>query len=427
LFSHDIPNTDSLIQIASIVPRWSLADLDGYALLVALGAAALVLIATYSLSLSIARLVFGLDLESEITLDHQERIDFNVKENRLLLSPPKDTVEWLRDHSETHYLDLTRELTEQDLSPVESVVVLDHFDYKLDDPERALFRFRLLKDLIFVQRKRVVLISGIDILHYISEVLPVVRPEASTESAPTAKDWATVLVKFKHGRFLPTTQSAVRHSRASQQRALSGGWRPSFGGLASSREEVLGTLLDVECAEDSNLMRYAEDIRHHSRFAKLTPNQLVSLLGEQAEAYYSELWNTCSVQERLLLLSLAQRGFVNPKTWNVVRRLRRRGLIVKDPSFRLKNESFRQFILRAESPATIAGWRDEQAVSPWGKLRAPLIITAIVVAVFFFFTQRDQLTASLAFLTSFAAVVPAVLRLMSMSMGEGRGGGGTKV
>src|SRR5262249_49137725 len=66
-----------------------------------------------------------------------------------------------------------------------------------------------------------------------------------------------------------------------------------------------------------------------------------------AEPYYRALWQTRSLDEKVVLLHLAEEGVINPRSKPVAMQLVHAGLIVRDPNLRIMNETFRRFILRA--------------------------------------------------------------------------------
>jgi hypothetical protein len=82
----------------------------------------------------------------------------------------------------------------------------------------------------------------------------------------------------------------------------------------------------------------------------IIPEEIVLGAHDLAGPYYRTLWGTLSRDEKLALAQLAHEGLVNPKNHVLVAQLMKKGLIVRDPSFRLMNRSFTRFVISALPP-----------------------------------------------------------------------------
>ena len=80
----------------------------------------------------------------------------------------------------------------------------------------------------------------------------------------------------------------------------------------------------------------AKDIRHEPVQSEDT---IASEILERADPYYHLIWKECSKEQKYVLSQLAQDGVPNPTNGRAIGQLMRRGLIVKDPQFRIMNES----------------------------------------------------------------------------------------
>lgn len=143
-------------------------------------------------------------------------------------------------------------------------------------------------------------------------------------------------------------------------------------------------------------------------------DQLLDEIGERAEEYYAALWLTCSPHEQLVMMQLAQTGFVNNKTRKDVRRLLARGHLRRDPQLRLMNESFRRFVLAQCTTSKLAAELEHDlAGDAWSRFRVPLFAGVAVVMLFFFVTQRQMFDSSIALVTGVAASLPAFVKMIS--------------
>ncbi|HEX8459082.1 MAG TPA: hypothetical protein VF656_17445 [Pyrinomonadaceae bacterium] len=166
-----------------------------------------------------------------------------------------------------------------------------------------------------------------------------------------------------------------------------------------------------ECRPRTYLQNVGKGILKYPDLKKLSSEQLVRLVVEQAEAYYKAIWATCTSDQKLTLYYLAQDRLISAKNAEV-RRLMRRGLIVRDPDVRLMNESFRQFVLSTVVPDEIGAF--ERTGSSWSKLRLPLLLILVGIALFLLVAHPELYTSSMAVITALATGIPAVFQLLGM-------------
>jgi hypothetical protein len=144
-------------------------------------------------------------------------------------------------------------------------------------------------------------------------------------------------------------------------------------------------------------------------------------IGDRAVFYYRAVWHSCSRSERLALRQLAEEGVVNPRNRPVLASLMRDGLILRQPTFRIINETFRQFIVEAVSPDTVAAWEREGVPVSWGIIKATLLTVALGLGAMLVLTQEQLLDAWIGYVPTFAAAVstavPAVIRLFGSFQG----------
>ena len=140
--------------------------------------------------------------------------------------------------------------------------------------------------------------------------------------------------------------------------------------------------------------------------------------GGSAKAQFLTIWLQCTRAEKLVLRQLAEEGFINPHNEEVIRNLGRRELIYRAPALQLMSMDFKQFVLRAESPQTIARWEGETEASWWSGLQTPLSVGLIIVAAFFFITQQELFTTMVALLGTLGAFLPRILQPFGMLRGQ---------
>ena len=157
--------------------------------------------------------------------------------------------------------------------------------------------------------------------------------------------------------------------------------------------------------------------------AALDREQLVEEIADRLERHYQGVWANYSDAEKRALLHLAEDGLVNEKDRKVVRVLLARGVIRKNPHFTFTDESFRQFVLSRASSAE-AVILDRHQDSAWDHVRVPFMAAVIGIAAFFFLTQRELFTTTMAVITALAGGIPAAVRVIGLF--ERRAGASTE-
>jgi hypothetical protein len=128
------------------------------------------------------------------------------------------------------------------------------------------------------------------------------------------------------------------------------------------------------------------------------------------------VWSTCSDDDKLVLVHVAQQGLANAASRRVVRRLLMRGLLFKDPGLRVMNETFKRFVLGPQCRAEVRCFEGEAEPSTWDRLRMPLALGAASAGAFLFVTQREVFDSTLTTVAGITAAVPTVIRLASLVM-----------
>lgn len=142
--------------------------------------------------------------------------------------------------------------------------------------------------------------------------------------------------------------------------------------------------------------------------------QLLDEISERAEDYYNVLWRTCTPNEQLVLMQIAQTGLANGKTRKDVRRLLARGLLRRDPQLCLMNETFRRFVFGQSTTSALAQQLEQNlAGDAWNRFRVPFFAAIAVVMLFFFTTQRQTFDATITLVGALAAGLPTFLKTLS--------------
>jgi hypothetical protein len=270
----------------------------------------------------------------------------------------------------------------------EGPVVVENFDWELGYPDFNRQRLILIDRLVAHSRK-VIAVSAVDPSPFLIELY-------GSEAGGDGGRWAAVLGAF--------TRINLGHRST---------WEIG--------EEIRKSAPSLwqECKVQPELHRVAEDLWHARNLPRpLEPEQVVSEVGERAAQYYYLEWRSCTQEECFLLTGLARDGMVNPKNTASLRQLLRRRLIVRDPQFRIMNESFRRFVLAQAGVSMREEWEAEAAGSGWGKVRGPFATVVVLVGLFLLATQQQFLQTSTGLLTAAGGCVAALLKLIGVVRGR---------
>jgi hypothetical protein len=117
-------------------------------------------------------------------------------------------------------------------------------------------------------------------------------------------------------------------------------------------------------------------------------DELVRAIRTRAVATYELLWTSCTRAEKLVLIQLAQEGFVTPQSRDVVAPLVAKGLIVERTAPAIFNYTFGDFLRRIERNAVIQEWERMEGHGLWVVTGRLIGSTLLAGGVFFLLTQN---------------------------------------
>jgi hypothetical protein len=149
----------------------------------------------------------------------------------------------------------------------------------------------------------------------------------------------------------------------------------------------------------------------------VSEEKIILKIQELSQQYYNKLKSSCTRRDIYILYDIAQDMLVNTGDPEAINRLLKKGLVVYDGTFRLMNESFRNFILSSVDHEGLEHYMS--TLSPrWKSYRTPLLLIVLGAAVFFAF-QEDLLgkvdalattvIGAIAILTKFSGLFAKVL------------------
>ena len=108
-------------------------------------------------------------------------------------------------------------------------------------------------------------------------------------------------------------------------------------------------------------------------------DELLRGIRAQTLPFYELLWTSCTRDEKLVLIQLAQEGFITAQCWDVAATLVAKGLIVNEPFFAIFNRTFRDFLIDTETELRKVTWpsRREEINNS-----IVVVVTVVIIGVF---------------------------------------------
>jgi hypothetical protein len=294
-------------------------------------------------------------------------------------------------------------------------VVLDNFEYGVDDDHHSQQKLDLLEALL-QEKRRTIALSTVEPQRLLSPNGKNGHTNGSAATLPVplfSERWTDAVSRFLKvaPEDLGDVTSFATDLEESKRQCLE---QPGLDETAKEQIKSAFKLIENECSPRAYLQKIGRTIAGQSCLDKATTAGLCKQIMTNARPYYSSLWNACTGEEKLTLTRLAQHGLLSPKDPDIDELLRK-GLILRDPAIRIMNESFRQFILSARTDDDVAKCEKEaKSSSNWEVLKVPFTIGLLSVAAFLLLTQRELYNSALPFITGLAAGLPSFLKLVSM-------------
>jgi hypothetical protein len=363
--------------IASAVPNFSWHDGLTYTAI-----AALITLAVGGLLWALTRKLFLFQVAPlKITGPREIAESLRKGRNTLILLPPVsdwqlDTPKKTVDVSELKTLPGWNEVV-LDLSstPPNTLIELRHFEFCADDPEVANQRFAVLERLLKRENTQVAVVMTVPI-----------SSEDYRRKFPVLE-----VIDLRDEPFL---------------------WLKQYEGPAQE-------LIWQECSPLPALWplgaQLAKDLKAETVH---TEDTIASEILERADAYYKMIWKECSSDQKFVLSQLAADGLLNPTNGRAIRQMIRRGLITKDPQFRIMNESFRRFLRSATTAQLKQEWLHESRRSGWGRAHGTFFTTMTLLGVFLLATQNALWQSAAAYVTTALGGLGTLTKLFDMLRGR---------
>lgn len=290
-------------------------------------------------------------LDADITSDF---IDARVREVRDLLLTPEDQV-----------VDSMKRLW----------ILVSNLETQLVDASKRRFALQLLEKLLDKlpgEPSRVVVVtSSIDPVAHFEEIFGEERKGIYNDVIPEVQLSRTSLLLSRFRRcYLPIPAKA--HDPWWDYDPSK--WRTVLAWEVDGFEPLAQISTELSCAW------------RHNRSVSL--DDLARAVTARALAVYQLLWSSCTRREKLVLIQLAQEGFVTCQSGDVVAALVAKGLIVKRPVPAVFNYTFRAFLRSIERNDVVQEWERMDGNGLW-VVAGRLIGSSLIAGGLFYLLTQD--------------------------------------
>jgi hypothetical protein len=326
--------------------------------------------------------------------------------------PHSGKTSWLKEQYDPgkakHHINLGKVKTQEDInshlekSGTAEIIIVDHFEHGMKDFAVLRKRLKLFEGLRNLENKKILVMSNIHPLMFVKEYpSPPEKPSDETEKS---------------------TDAAVKpNSDRERWTALLGGYHklyfPACG--LKEKDEAVQDIVDKECRNSFFLCENKEFIREsldrEDPGHKFSDEEIILRIESIAHVYYNSIWLSLSEEEQYVLYDIAQDGLVNLKNREVLIMLLNKGILQYDNRFRMMNESFRNFVLSEVSAEdALLLERKVKETGSWNYFKTPVVIILLAIAMFISITQQETFNSIIAFVTTFAAAIPMIFKLLGM-------------
>jgi hypothetical protein len=150
---------------------------------------------------------------------------------------------------------------------------------------------------------------------------------------------------------------------------------------------------------------------------------IVIRISEMAEKYYQCLLETCTTEEKFVLMDMASDTIANIKNKQVIVKLLRRGLLIngKD-SVELMNDSFRYYLVSAYSMHEKEAFKKAMGIGPsnWTGYKIAILLVIVALFVFIFISNQEFLQNMNKLFITLGASIAGITSLMGLLGRKGK-------
>jgi hypothetical protein len=299
-----------------------------------------------------------------------------------------------------------------DQLPTGQTVVIDHLEARTGDQAFDVYKVGLVRNALDVQHRTVVIVSALRPTSFLARIADGAAPGEGAER----HHWMPLLSRFTVLEGIRFEGPAVAAATVTELAAAATTAAPAAPAIPAP-PEAAPTPVSAGQDGDPVVRSVWEEVYRSSADGggrpSLDEEQIHEEVGDRLDNYHRGIWASCSDAQKRVLKHLGRDGLINEKNRRTVRLLLARGLVRKDPNFRFVSESFRRFVMY-RIPAAEATAIEQRSSSAWDTVRLPFLVTLLGVSAFFFLTQRELFTTTIAVITALAGGIPAIVRVAGL-------------
>ncbi len=268
------------------------------------------------------------------------------------------------------------------------IIVLDHFDWNYHDSDNFLNRMSIIQQ--YDNRDGIIIIalsqsSEETILKYYDNLIDqkIAAKKDADKLIKTKGDFENLLSKMEIIR----QPINYKHSYINEE-SYCGSTQSTMEAKELIKEELSASdyLEQLKPAMTNYYTNHCQPINCENK-----EERVLRRITQLAERYYTDLLNSCSIEEKYVLYDTAADLIINPKNEVSIISLLKKGLLVKKCNrINFMNVSFRRFVLQSlnKSETTYLESKMGKSTGTWKGYRT--MLTIIIAALFLFIGLANQ-------------------------------------
>jgi len=356
-----------------------------------------------------------------------------IKESTFLVqTSPYVTSNGASDPKKYHYIDLAAEASQDDwarkaasvatIKDIPAWVFIDHFEFRMNDRAHNNQKLRLIENLQDAKKSIVIKSSHLPSDFSFNSTASTNGNGKMDELSDT---WAKMMTRFRRAYEAKPNGEVLEDAYQELNKELKKN--------ESLTEQDKNKILDLarftrsECSVGPWLTETGKEIIQSLTTAnEVDRNNIAGQLIDRTELVYRKLWCSCTKNEKLTLLHLAQDRLLSHNDPEI-KPLVQRGLIIFAPDIRLMNETFKAYVVAQcfidvdESAVIQAAETQARRSSSLEPFKIPILVGFVAAVLFLLFTQKDLANSSWTLVTAATTGIPAVFKLLSMFQSDNTG------
>jgi hypothetical protein len=280
------------------------------------------------------------------------------------------------------------------------IIIVDHFEYDFQNTVCNNSKLVLMEKLFLMWKKKIVILCTIHPSQFL---------ECYGTDTKSKERWNTIFSHFYNIYYPLQKEKLSKNAIMKEYKIDEKKWQ---------RNAHYYEFIERECSHGlflQNLKPALYSLVDIANKNNLTIEELSDKVKSLSYTYYAAIWASCSKDERFLIYDLAEDGLVNVKNDESIIQLIYKGIFIQKRTLSIMNRSFRNFVLSYVNPTEVLEMRKETlSYGTWSRLKGPILFILIIAILFLLYTQKGFSDQIMAFLTSLAAGIPLILKLLAL-------------